>query len=103
MHGNPYWPLNGPSFFSVPEFRRCFLPPCMKVDVGSRSNFAVRMASRRPNFSNRWFRPLICLNFLRQALSLSRGGVSAQILCSPLEHFVCENEAKSLGVEWPLL
>jgi hypothetical protein len=59
MQRNPYWPLNGPPFVSGLKFRRCVLSPCMKVDVGFGSNFAVRMASRRPNFSNRWFLPLI--------------------------------------------
>jgi hypothetical protein len=38
--------LIGPSFSCVPKFRRCVLPRGMKVDVGSRSNLAVRMASR---------------------------------------------------------
>lgn len=49
MQRNPYWPLKGPSFFSVLKFRRFVLPRCTKVDIGFGSNFAVRMASRRPN------------------------------------------------------
>jgi len=40
MQRNPYWPLNGPSFSWVPEFRRCVLPRGMKVDVGFSLNFS---------------------------------------------------------------
>ena len=46
MHRNPYWPLNGPSFLSVLQFRRFFLSRWIKIDVGFGSNFAARMASR---------------------------------------------------------
>jgi hypothetical protein len=34
MQRNPYWPLNGPSFFSVPRFRRCVFSRSTKVAVG---------------------------------------------------------------------
>jgi len=49
---NPYWPLNGPSFFSTTEIP----PSCISLTVqvarsASGSNFAARMASRR-NFVN---------------------------------------------------
>jgi hypothetical protein len=51
MQRNPYWPLNGPSFSSsVPRFRRSVLSLRTKVAVGFGSNFAARMASRRPTF-----------------------------------------------------
>ncbi len=49
MQGNPYWPLNGPSFFSVLRFFGSVLPRCPKSGVGFGSNFAARMASRRRN------------------------------------------------------
>jgi hypothetical protein len=47
MQRNPYWPLNGPSFFSVPRFRRCIFSRSAKVAVGFGSNFTARMASRQ--------------------------------------------------------
>jgi hypothetical protein len=51
MQRNPYWPLNGPSFFSVLEFLRCvFFFAAAKGGVGFGPNLAARMASRRPNF-----------------------------------------------------
>jgi len=53
MQRNPYWPPNGPSFFSVPRFRRCIFSRCAKVAAGFGSNFTARMASRRPNFPNK--------------------------------------------------
>ncbi len=52
MQRNPYWPLNGPSFFLGARFGSCVFSRCTKVAVGFGSNFAARMASRRPNFPN---------------------------------------------------
>ncbi len=49
MQRNPYRPLKGPSFFSVLRFRRLCFFRFTKVAVGFGSNFAARMASRRPN------------------------------------------------------
>jgi hypothetical protein len=46
---NPYWPLNGPSFFAMLKFRRGVFSRCTKVGFGFGSNLAARMASRRPN------------------------------------------------------
>jgi hypothetical protein len=53
MQRNPYWPLNGPSFFSVPNFLGCVLTRCPESSVGIGSNFASRMASRWPNLSKK--------------------------------------------------
>jgi hypothetical protein len=52
MQRNPYWPLNGPSFFWTTEIPS----PCISLTVqvaqsASGSKFAARMASRR-NFTN---------------------------------------------------
>src|SRR6266436_2547017 len=47
MRRNPYWPLKGPSSFSVLTFRRCVFSRCTKSEVGFGSNFAARMASRQ--------------------------------------------------------
>ena len=60
MQGNPYWPLNGPSFFSALKFVGCFLSRCPKSGVGFTSNLAARMASRRPSLS--WKREFIWIN-----------------------------------------
>jgi hypothetical protein len=38
MQSNPYWPLNGPSFFSALRFRRCVFSRRTKGDVGFGSN-----------------------------------------------------------------
>jgi len=46
MQRNPYWPLKGPSFFSVLKFLRCVFFRSTKGGVGFGSNFAARMASR---------------------------------------------------------
>ena len=53
MQGNPYWPLNGPSFLSVLKFLGCVLSRCPQSGFGFGSNLAARMASRRPNLSEK--------------------------------------------------
>ncbi len=53
MQGNPYWPLNGPSFYSVLRFFGSVLPRCLKSGVGIGSNFAARMASRLQSFGKK--------------------------------------------------
>jgi hypothetical protein len=48
MQRNPYWPLNGHSFFSTSEIpSRCISLADQVVQSASGSNFAARMASRR--------------------------------------------------------
>jgi hypothetical protein len=52
MQRNPYWPLNGPSFFSTIEIPSLCISLTVQVaQSASGSNFAARMASRR-NFAN---------------------------------------------------
>jgi hypothetical protein len=52
MQRNPYWPLNGPSFFSTSEIPSQRISLTVQVaQSASGSNFAARMASR-PNFTN---------------------------------------------------
>jgi hypothetical protein len=52
MQRNPYWPLNGPSFFSTTEIpSQCISLTVQVVQSASGSNFAARMASRR-SFAN---------------------------------------------------
>jgi hypothetical protein len=52
MQSNPYWPLNGPSFFSTTEIpSRCISCTVQVPRSASGSNFAARRASRR-NFAN---------------------------------------------------
>jgi len=52
MQRNPYWPLNGPSFFSTTEIpSQCISLTLLIAQSASGSNFAERMASRR-NFVN---------------------------------------------------
>ncbi len=52
MQRNPYWPLNGPSFFSTIEIpSQCISLTVQVAQSASGSNFAARMASRR-NFVN---------------------------------------------------
>jgi len=50
MQGNPYWPLNGPSFLSVLKFLGCVLSRCPQSGFGFGSNLAARMASRLQSF-----------------------------------------------------
>ena len=52
MQRNPYWPLDGLSFFSTIEIPSlCICLPVQVAQSASGSNFAARMASRR-NFVN---------------------------------------------------
>ena len=52
MQRNPYWPLNGPSFFSTTEMpSQCVSLTVQVAQSASGSNFAARMASRC-NFAN---------------------------------------------------
>jgi len=52
MRRNPYWPLNGPSFFSTTEIpSQCISLTVQVAQSASGSNFAARVASRR-NFAN---------------------------------------------------
>jgi hypothetical protein len=90
MQRNPYWPLNGPSFFSVPRFRRCIFSRCAKVAVGFGSNFTARMASRRPNFPNKHGGSLTfnLIDSLVQSVSALRSGtrnlVEASLILAPI-------------------
>ncbi len=48
MQRNPYWPLNGPSFFSTSESpSQCISLTVQVAQSALGSNFAARMASRR--------------------------------------------------------
>ena len=48
MQRNPYWPLNGPSFFSTIDIPSQGIALTVQVaQSASGSNFAARMASRR--------------------------------------------------------
>ena len=40
MQRNPYWPLNGPSFFAVLIFRRGVFSRCTKVGFGFGQKFS---------------------------------------------------------------
>jgi hypothetical protein len=52
MQRNPYWPLNGPSFFLTTEIPSQRISLTTQVaQSASGSNFAARMARRR-NFAN---------------------------------------------------
>jgi len=52
MQRNPFWALNGPSFFSTIEIPSLCISLTVQVaQSASGSNFAARMASRR-NFVN---------------------------------------------------
>jgi hypothetical protein len=52
MQRNPYWPLNGPSFFlDHRDSAIVYFTHWASRAVGSGSNFAARMASRR-NIAN---------------------------------------------------
>lgn len=55
MQRNPYWPPNGPSFFSVLRFRRFVFSPCQKGKVGFEPTFAARVASRHLRRMNSLF------------------------------------------------
>jgi len=53
MQRNPYWPLNGPSFFSTTEIPSLCISLTVQVtESASGSNFAARMASRRNFFTS---------------------------------------------------
>jgi hypothetical protein len=46
---NPHWPLKAPGFFLGPEIPSlCFFLAAVKSPSASGSNFAARIASRRP-------------------------------------------------------
>ena len=52
MQRNPYWPLNGPSFFSTTEIPSLCISLTVQVaQSASGANLAARMASRR-NFTS---------------------------------------------------
>jgi hypothetical protein len=82
MQRNPYWPLNGPSFFSTIEIpSQCISLTGQVAQSALGSNFAARMASRR-NFtsmpdSNSWpCGGIVRAEFLRLRRDLPGSGCS---------------------------
>jgi hypothetical protein len=87
MQRNPYWPLNGPSFFSTTEIpSRCISLTVQVTTSASGSNFAARMASRG-NFTsmpdpNSWpCGGIVRAEFLRLRRDLPGSGCSQNHFC----------------------